>query len=64
LANAAQVTAEVYDVTGRMVSALGNSRMEAGAHEFTFGSELPNGVYFIKLTVDGGTLVQKVVFAD
>jgi PKD repeat protein len=64
LANASVVTAEVFDITGRMITSLINEKLESGAHEFTFGETLPNGVYFIKLTVDGGSLTQKIVFAD
>jgi hypothetical protein len=41
-----------------------SGKLTSGAHQFTFGGDLPNGVYFVKLTVDGGTLTQKVVFAD
>jgi hypothetical protein len=44
----------VYDVLGREVQVLINSRMNPGYHSYDFtASELPSGVYFYRLTCDG-----------
>lgn len=44
------VKLEVYDVTGRLVNTLVNSRLEAGSYQFTLdASLLPSGVYFYKI---------------
>ena len=53
----------VYDITGREVAKLYNGFMGAGYHEFVWDGEgLGSGVYFVRLTVDGGgSMVRKVV---
>jgi hypothetical protein len=44
----------VYDVLGREVQVLINSRMNPGYHSYNFAaSELPSGVYFYRLVCDG-----------
>ena len=44
------VKLEVYDVTGRVVNTLVNSKLEAGSYQFTLdASLLPSGVYFYKI---------------
>lgn len=51
----------VYDILGRQVQELINSRMNPGYHEFNFtASELPSGVYFYKLTAGEFTDVKKM----
>jgi hypothetical protein len=51
----------VYDVLGRQVQELINTRMNAGYHEFNFtASELPSGVYFYRLTAGEFTDVKKM----
>jgi hypothetical protein len=45
-----QVNLKVYNTAGSLVTALVNSRLEAGYHEVTFsGANLPSGVYFYRL---------------
>jgi len=44
----------VYDVLGREVQVLINSRMNPGYHSYNFtASELPSGVYFYRLVCEG-----------
>ncbi len=51
----------VYDVLGREIQTLVNSRMNPGYHEVNFtASELPSGVYFFRLTANEFTDVKKM----
>ncbi len=51
----ADLTVTVYNVMGREVAQLANSRFDAGRHTFQFnGSSLASGVYFVKATMNGG----------
>jgi hypothetical protein len=57
LPGASDVTLVVFDMLGRQVAALVDSRQEAGVHEVTFdGSNLASGAYFYRL--QAGTFVQ------
>jgi len=53
----------VYDIVGREVAKLVDGYQNAGNHEVIFDAkDLVSGVYFVRLTVDGGqSMVQKVV---
>ena len=53
----------IYDVTGREVVKLYNGFMGAGYYEIVWDAEgMGSGVYFIRLTVDGGqSTVRKVI---
>jgi hypothetical protein len=56
------VSLNVYDIAGRIVATLANGWREAGNHEVTFdGSNLPSGVYLVRLTAGEFTAVQKMV---
>jgi|GEM_PF-1174231 hypothetical protein len=51
LRDASFVKLAVYDVSGRLVTILGDGWREAGLHEVTFdGSNLPSGIYMYRLT--------------
>ncbi len=52
----------VYDVLGRQVSTLANSRYPAGRYSFTFdGANLASGVYFYRLTAGSFSAVRKML---
>lgn len=54
----ADVTLKVYDITGREIETLVNTRQSAGVHSVGFGrNELSSGSYFYRLTAitDNGT---------
>jgi len=56
------VSLKIYDVTGREISTLINSRLTSGDHDCTFsGSELTGGIYFYRLTIDGVSETRKMV---
>ncbi len=51
------VKLEVYDVTGRIVNTLVNTKLEAGSYQFTLDATLlPSGVYFYK--IQAGDFIQ------
>ncbi|RKZ08834.1 hypothetical protein DRQ25_08020, partial [Candidatus Fermentibacteria bacterium] len=57
------VEISVYDVSGRMVETVLSGSVESGSHSVTWapGSEIASGVYFIRLTTDGGILTQQAM---
>ncbi len=57
------VTLKVYDVLGKEVSVLVNEIKQTGSYSLDFNaSNLPSGVYFYKLDVNGFTYVKKLIF--
>ncbi|MCX6640947.1 MAG: T9SS type A sorting domain-containing protein [bacterium] len=56
------VNLSVYDVSGRKVAELANGYRHGGEQNLTFdGSNLPSGVYFIRLIAGQQTAVKKVL---
>jgi len=52
----------VYDMLGREVKTLLNKSLQPGNYEVEFnGNELPNGIYFYKLTTDGFSQTRKML---
>jgi hypothetical protein len=58
-----QVDLKVYDVVGKQVANLVESKLPAGEHRYEINKEeaLPSGVYIVKLKVDQGELTQKLI---
>jgi len=63
LRDASFVNLTVYDITGGEVVKLVDGYQSAGSHSVVFdGSDLPSGMYFLRLVVDGGqSMARKVV---
>lgn len=60
--NEGKVNLTIYNAKGEYVTNLIDAKMNKGAHTANFnGSGLNSGVYFYKLTVDGKSMVQKMV---
>jgi len=56
------VTLKVYDLIGKETAILVNKYMTAGEYSATFNaSQLPSGVYFYKLTLNGTSIVKKMM---
>ena len=57
-----RVTVEVYNLLGRRVDVLHNGRLEAAeTHTFTFeASNLPSGIYLIRITGEQFSTTQRV----
>ncbi len=56
-----EVTLQVFDTTGRLVTTLVNEKKRAGTYEINFdASQLSSGVYIYRLTSTGHTQTQKM----
>ena len=61
------MTLEIYDVLGRRVEVLADTRQEAGTYEVDWGGggqsgqSVASGVYLGRLTFNGHTRTQKLV---
>ena len=61
LNNSATISLEVYNVVGEKIQSLASvEKQNAGKHTFNFEGTTP-GIYTVRLTVDGQTIVKKVV---
>ena len=62
LKDAGWVTLNVYDLSGRLVSELAKGNQAVGKYTVTFdGSQLPSGIYFYRLNVNGFTASNKMM---
>lgn len=62
LAKSAEVKFEAFNLAGKRVAVATLGRKEAGDHSYTWhAQDLPNGLYYIALTVDGYKMVRKAV---
>lgn len=55
------VVIDVLDVLGREVNRITASRLEAGEYQFELPATLANGLYNVRITVDGASLSGKVL---
>jgi hypothetical protein len=56
------VSLKVSDATGRLVATLADGLRDAGTHQVTFdGSNLPSGLYFVRLQAGEFTVTQKLI---
>jgi len=54
----------VYDRTGKLVQTIVDQRMDAGTFEARFeGESLPAGLYFARITLNGGKSIQVLKLA-
>ena len=61
LRNSSHVSLEVYNILGEKVSMfLSDESQQSGKHSYQFIGK-PSGVYFVKLTVNGKTAVEKII---
>jgi hypothetical protein len=62
LAQAGEVSLDVFDITGRLVRTLANGRMAAGTHEVSLDArDLPSGVYVYRLAAGDVVEAKKMV---
>ena len=68
VASNSQITLNVYDIKGRLVSTLANNVYEAGYHTFVWngldqtGNKVSAGIYFYSLHTKEMTLTKKMIF--
>ncbi len=58
-----RATVEVFDLTGRMVGQIYSGQLDAGVQNFNINRDMLGvaGVYFVKVTLNGKTFVEKVI---
>jgi hypothetical protein len=62
LSSPGKVTLTVYDVLGRKVAVLVNRPMSSGSYRVMWdATDLPSGIYFVRLVADGHKDVRKVI---
>jgi hypothetical protein len=63
LPKASQVKLEIYNVLGQLTMTLVDGEKPAGNHEVVFDASMcPSGIYFYRLTYEGGSFTRKMVF--
>ena len=62
IAKESEVSLNVYDLSGRLIKNIVNTRLNAGSYEYMFnGSNLSSGIYFYKLETGSFTDVKKMI---
>jgi hypothetical protein len=61
LAAAADVQLDVFDLLGRRIANLESGRREAGGHETAWAPPARYGIYFVRLTAGGRSIVRRCV---
>ncbi|MBC8278034.1 MAG: T9SS type A sorting domain-containing protein [FCB group bacterium] len=57
-----KISISVYDLIGREISILADGEYSAGTHEASFnGADLPSGIYFAKMEVEGMMQYEKIL---
>lgn len=65
LAKAGNVSLEIFDITGRLVTTVNEGMKVAGKHSLTLDATLyPQGTYFYTLKADGVSLTRKMVITE
>ena len=59
------VQLEVYDITGKLITQLLDANLQQGIYNTEYNaSNLPNGFYFAKLTVDNRSVTHKMIIVN
>jgi len=62
LANAGEVTVDVFDLSGRLIEQISGGLLQAGGHSIEFdGEALSSGVYFVRVRVQGSSATERCV---
>lgn len=64
LNNSSDVLLEVFDLPGKKITSISAEHFSSGSHELHFDSQLPDGIYFLKMTIDGISSTRKFVIAN
>ncbi len=64
LAEAGQVLVIISDFTGKVMGSFDLGIKSQGDHEEPIPTELPKGIYFVRIKVKGGQAVQKLMVTD
>lgn len=64
LKTAANVNLSVFDMNGKLVDRIISENQAAGAHQATWiANDLPNGIYFYNMLIDGATASGKIILS-
>ena len=57
------VKLELVDLLGKTLETAVNSSLNTGSYNYAFGAnqKLASGIYFSKLTIDGNSIIRKVI---
>jgi flagellar hook assembly protein FlgD len=62
LAEQGMVSMKVFNITGQLVDVLADGYMDAGYHTFVWnGSNVPSGIYFVKVIAGSNVSTQKLM---
>ena len=61
LAKLSHVAIDVYDLPGKKLFSVANELFSPGAHHINLNNQLPAGVFFLKMNVDGMITTKKFV---
>ena len=62
IAETSQVLLDIFDLSGKWVKTLMKGKANAGTHRQSWdGSQMPSGVYFIRLQTESEIITQKVI---
>ena len=64
LDNSSQVSLEVFDLLGKKLTSVANQNFSRGNHELHFDGGLPDGIYFLKVTIDDAVSMRKFIIAN
>ncbi|HEY9167833.1 MAG TPA: T9SS type A sorting domain-containing protein [Candidatus Kryptonia bacterium] len=54
---------KIFDILGREIATLASGKIDAGYHTYVWNPEnLPSGIYFARMQVEGKTLIQKMAY--
>ncbi len=62
LSEPSQMLIEVTDITGRVVENVESKKLSAGDYQYAFGTELSEGIYFVRFQSNENDLTKKVIF--
>jgi PKD repeat protein len=61
LDNSSEVLLEVFDLPGKKITGIAAQHFGAGSHELHFDSKLPDGIYFMKMTINNSATTRKFI---
>ena len=64
LNKSSEVKLEIFDLPGKKLMSVANEKFNQGIHELHFDGILPDGIYFLRMTLDGSTSTKKFVVVN
>ena len=64
LTNNSDVLLEVFDLPGKKITTVIEKKYTSGEHKLHFESQLPEGIYLLKMTINGAATTRKFIVLD